>query len=100
MSEDSRRHDLPRPRGCRRKRYRSAANCVDIKFGSQRWVGYSPLPTSSSAGKPMQTFRNDQPRSRIAVIDDDAIFVDLMHDLLATDEGYEVVSTEHWLQSV
>ncbi|HEX8968613.1 MAG TPA: response regulator [Chloroflexota bacterium] len=38
-------------------------------------------------------------RGRIAVIDDDPIFVDLMHDLLASGEGYEVVSAPHWLQS-
>jgi len=39
-------------------------------------------------------------KGRIAVIDDDAIFVDLMHDLLAVGEGYDVVSAPHWLQSV
>jgi CheY-like chemotaxis protein len=38
-------------------------------------------------------------RARIAVIDDDTIFVDLMHDLLANGEGYEVVSSSHWSQS-
>lgn len=37
-------------------------------------------------------------KRRIAVIDDDAVFVDLMHDLLGDGEGYEVVSTQHWLQ--
>jgi two-component system phosphate regulon response regulator PhoB len=47
----------------------------------------------------MEASRNDQTKSRIAVIDDDAIFVDLMHDLLANGEGYEVLSTAHWLQS-
>ena len=31
------------------------------------------------------------------MIDDDAVFVDLMHDLLADGEGYDVVSTQHWL---
>jgi CheY-like chemotaxis protein len=30
------------------------------------------------------------------VIDDDAVFVELMHDLLANGEGYDVVSTSHW----
>jgi CheY-like chemotaxis protein len=38
-------------------------------------------------------------RARIAVIDDDPVFVDLMHDLLANGEGYEVVSSTHWIQS-
>jgi two-component system, OmpR family, response regulator VicR len=38
-------------------------------------------------------------RARIAVIDDDPVFVDLMHDLLANGEGYEVVSSSHWIQS-
>jgi two-component system phosphate regulon response regulator PhoB len=37
---------------------------------------------------------------RIAVVDDDAVFVDLMHDLLANGEGYEVVSAAHWLLSI
>ena len=37
-------------------------------------------------------------KRRIAVIDDDAVFVDLMHDLLAEGEGYEVVSTQQWLR--
>jgi CheY-like chemotaxis protein len=39
-------------------------------------------------------------KARIAVIDDDAIFVDLMRDLLMVGEGYEVVSAPHWLRSV
>src|SRR5437660_10388820 len=38
-------------------------------------------------------------RARIAVIDDDVVFVDLMHDLLANGEGYEVVSSSQWIQS-
>jgi CheY-like chemotaxis protein len=38
-------------------------------------------------------------RARIAVIDDDPVFIDLMHDLLANGEGYEVVSSSHWIQS-
>jgi|SRR5579859_2851896 len=38
-------------------------------------------------------------RARIAVIDDDAVFLDLMHDLLANGEGYEVVSSSQWFQS-
>lgn len=36
-------------------------------------------------------------KRRIAVIDDDVVFVDLMQDLLADGEGYEVLSTLHWL---
>ena len=36
---------------------------------------------------------------RIAVIDDDVIFVELMHELLANGEGYDVVSNPHWVQS-
>jgi CheY-like chemotaxis protein len=39
-------------------------------------------------------------KGRIAVIDDDAVFVDLMHDLLAVGEGYDVVTAPDWLQSV
>ena len=39
-------------------------------------------------------------RPRIAVIDDDAVFVELMCDLLAGGEGYEVVSSPHWAQSL
>jgi CheY-like chemotaxis protein len=35
-------------------------------------------------------------KRRIAVIDDDTVFVELMHDLLANGEGYDVVSTSHW----
>jgi CheY-like chemotaxis protein len=41
----------------------------------------------------------DPGRARIAVIDDDDVFVELMHDLLANAEGYEVVSTSQWIQS-
>src|SRR5260370_16830918 len=41
----------------------------------------------------------DPGRARIAVIDDDIVFVDLMHDLLANGEGYEVVSSSQWVQS-
>ena len=41
----------------------------------------------------------DPERARIAVIDDDTVFVDLMHDLLANGEGYEVVSNSQWIQS-
>jgi CheY-like chemotaxis protein len=40
-----------------------------------------------------------QGKRRIAVIDDDAAFVDLMQDLLGNAEGYDVVSTDRWLQS-
>jgi CheY-like chemotaxis protein len=35
-------------------------------------------------------------RGRIAVIDDDAVFVDLMRDLLGVGEGYDVFSTPDW----
>ena len=38
-------------------------------------------------------------KPRIAVIDDDAVFVELMHDLLAHGEGYEVISNPHWVRS-
>jgi CheY-like chemotaxis protein len=53
---------------------------------------------ADSQHMPMQT--NSSVKGRIAVIDDDAVFVDLMHDLLAVGEGYDVVSAPHWLQSV
>lgn len=36
---------------------------------------------------------------RIAIIDDDAIFLELMHDLLAVGEGYEVVTNSQWVRS-
>ena len=39
-------------------------------------------------------------RTRIAVVDDDPVFVDLMHDLLANVEGYDVVSNSQWVRSV
>ena len=39
-------------------------------------------------------------KRRIAVIDDDAVFVELMHDLLANGEGYDVVSTSHWPEAL
>jgi CheY-like chemotaxis protein len=48
----------------------------------------------------MELMSSTNPKGRIAVIDDDAVFVDLMRDLLAVGEGYEVVSAPHWLQSV
>jgi CheY-like chemotaxis protein len=38
-------------------------------------------------------------KARIAVIDDDPVFLDLMKDLLAVGEGYEVLTTPHWSQS-
>ncbi len=41
----------------------------------------------------------DSARARIAVIDDDTVFVDLLHDLLANGEGYEVLSNSQWIQS-
>jgi CheY-like chemotaxis protein len=47
----------------------------------------------------METAPAQQAKGRIAVIDDDTVFVDLMHDLLANGEGYDVISTPHWLQS-
>ena len=36
-------------------------------------------------------------RGRIAIIDDDSVFIDLMRDLLVDGEGYEVLSTPNWL---
>lgn len=39
-------------------------------------------------------------KGRIAVIDDDDVFVDLMRELLAFGEGYDVVSAPDWLRSV
>ena len=33
----------------------------------------------------------DAPRARIALINDDTTFLELMHDLLETEEGYEVL---------
>jgi two-component system, OmpR family, sensor histidine kinase VicK len=32
----------------------------------------------------------DPPRARIAVVNDDTVFLDLMHDLLEEEEGYQV----------
>ena len=46
----------------------------------------------------MVTGELDRPR-RIAVIDDDHVFIELMHDLLASGEGYDVVSNPHWVES-
>jgi CheY-like chemotaxis protein len=34
--------------------------------------------------------------ARIAIIDDDVVFLELMHDLLALGEGYEVVTNSRW----
>ena len=48
----------------------------------------------------MELLSSTNAKGRIAVIDDDAVFVDLMRDLLAVGEGYEVVSAPHWLQSI
>jgi len=48
----------------------------------------------------MPVYATSTSKGRIAVIDDDAVFVDLMHDLLALGEGYDVVSAPHWLHSV
>src|SRR5262249_6893581 len=36
---------------------------------------------------------------RIAVVDDDAIFLELMEDLLGVGEGYEVVTSANWIDS-
>ena len=36
---------------------------------------------------------------RIAVIDDDAVFLDLMQDLLGAGEGYDVITSSDWLDS-
>ena len=47
----------------------------------------------------MEALRETEPKGRIAVIDDDAVFVDLMQDLLANGEGYDVVSAPNWFQS-
>ena len=48
----------------------------------------------------MELLSSTNAKGRIAVIDDDAVFVDLMRDLLAVGEGYEVVCAPHWLQSI
>jgi CheY-like chemotaxis protein len=48
----------------------------------------------------MDATATGQAKARIAVIDDDAMFLELMRDLLAVGEGYDVVSTDRWLQSV
>ena len=37
--------------------------------------------------------------SRIAVIDDDSVFLELMQDLLGTAEGYDVATCSSWLNS-
>src|SRR5437588_1575940 len=36
---------------------------------------------------------------RIAVVDDDGVFLELMQDLLAGGEGYEVATSSDWLDS-
>jgi CheY-like chemotaxis protein len=38
--------------------------------------------------------------SRIAIIDDDAAFLELMQDLLGTDEGYQVFTSVSWASSL
>ena len=38
--------------------------------------------------------------ARIAVVDDDAVFLDLMQDLLGLGEGYDVVTNADWAVSV
>jgi CheY-like chemotaxis protein len=43
-----------------------------------------------------------EPRSvpfRIAVIDDDPTFLELMHDLLGNGEGYDVVTCSRWIEA-
>jgi len=35
-------------------------------------------------------------RGRLAVIDDDTVFLELMHDLLEDEEGYEVFICREW----
>ena len=37
--------------------------------------------------------------ARIAVVDDDAVFLELMQDLLGAGEGYEVITSSNWLDS-
>ncbi len=46
--------------------------------------------------KPTETLA----KGRIAIIDDDPIFLDLMRDLLEVGEGYEVVSPTSWIDSL
>src|SRR5579864_3259107 len=38
-------------------------------------------------------------KGRIAVIDDDAVFIEMMRDLV-DGEGYELVTVPHWLEGV
>src|SRR5919202_4890011 len=38
--------------------------------------------------------------ARIAIIDDDVVFLELMNDLLALGEGYEVVTNSRWQVSL
>jgi CheY-like chemotaxis protein len=38
-------------------------------------------------------------KPRIAVVDDDGIFLELMQDLLGAGEGYEVATSSDWLDS-
>jgi putative two-component system response regulator len=41
-----------------------------------------------------------QPKPRrIAVVDDDSVFLELMEDLLGMGEGYEVVTSSQWVDS-
>src|SRR5437764_9681157 len=44
--------------------------------------------------------QSGQARGRIAVIDDDPTFVELMRDLLTDGEGYEVLTAPHLLQTI
>lgn len=46
------------------------------------------LPSHSSSRPP-----------RIAVVDDDSVFLELMQDLLGAGEGYEVATSSQWLDS-
>src|SRR5919202_5463648 len=38
--------------------------------------------------------------ARIAIIDDDVVFLELMNDLLALGEGYDVVTNSRWQVSL
>jgi CheY-like chemotaxis protein len=58
------------------------------------------LSTNAAGERSMNVQTTTTTKRRIAVIDDDTVFIDLMHDLLAVGEGYDVVSAPHWLQSV
>lgn len=44
-------------------------------------------------------FETAPERARIAIIDDDMIFLELMQDLLGIGEGFEVATSSNWLDS-